>query len=164
MIQYFQKKHRGFTLIELLVVIAIIGILASIVLVALGGAREKARDARRVSDIRQISLSMEMCLDDATCGAAGQYCTATVGYNTVDYIGGLGPCNTGGGPNYLNPVPEDPQNVNDQRYHWVANGTDPTRYCVYVELESGNWAAASHKGVKNDLSAAPGATNLDCWN
>ena len=59
-----QKTSRGFTLIELLVVIAIIGILASIVLVSLSSARTKARDARRISDIKQIALALETYFSD----------------------------------------------------------------------------------------------------
>ena len=158
MIQYFNKKHKGFTLIELLVVIAIIGILASIVLVSLGGARQKARDARRQSDIRQISLAMEMCLDDATCGGPGAYCTMAAGANAVTYIGGLPTCNTAGGPNYLNPVPRDPQ-TGTKDYTWFAGSA--SQYCVWVQLEGGAYIAASHKGVKTDLTAAP--TAVACW-
>ncbi len=59
----FRRDRRGFTLIELLVVIAIIGILASIVLASLNTARKKSRDARRISDIKQLQLALELYFD-----------------------------------------------------------------------------------------------------
>lgn len=57
------KKH-GFTLIELLVVIAIIGLLATIAVVALGNSRARARDARRLSDVRQIQTALQLYYQD----------------------------------------------------------------------------------------------------
>jgi len=57
-------NKKGFTLIELLVVIAIIGLLSTMAIVALNGARRKARDARRVSDIKQIQTALELFQND----------------------------------------------------------------------------------------------------
>ncbi|MFC1756922.1 type II secretion system protein [Patescibacteria group bacterium] len=57
------KRNKGFTLIELLVVIAIIGVLASVVLASFNNARKKSRDARRVADIKQLQLALELFFD-----------------------------------------------------------------------------------------------------
>ncbi len=59
-----QSLTKGFTLIELLVVIAIIGLLSSVVMASLSSARKKARDARRMADLHQIQLALEMYFND----------------------------------------------------------------------------------------------------
>ena len=73
------KNKAGFTLIELLVVIAIIGLLASVVLLALNGARAKSRDAKRIADVRQLASAFELFFNDYNS-------YPTIGYNAGPVI------------------------------------------------------------------------------
>ena len=108
-------KKSGFTLIELLVVIAIIGILSSVVLASLNSAREKSRDARRVSDIKQVQLALELYFDDN-----GGYPIAA-SYAALDL-------STGG---YMPSMPVDPSSGGT--YYYEAAGA--TTYCLGSNME-----------------------------
>ena len=77
------KNNKGFTLIELLVVIAIIGLLASVVLLALNGARAKSRDAKRIADVRQMASALEIFYNDFNSYPTG----ANTNYLVPTYIG-----------------------------------------------------------------------------
>ncbi|MFH1667583.1 MAG: type II secretion system protein [Candidatus Komeilibacteria bacterium] len=58
------KKTKGFTLLELLVVIAIIGLISTFAVVQLNSGRQKARDAKRISDMKQLQTALEFYYDD----------------------------------------------------------------------------------------------------
>jgi len=58
------NNKKGFTLIELLVVIAIIGLLSTLAVVALGSARKKANDSKRLADVKQVQTALELYYTD----------------------------------------------------------------------------------------------------
>jgi general secretion pathway protein G len=58
------KQKKAFTLIELLVVIAIIGILATLAVVALQQARSRARDSKRLADVKQMQTALELFFNE----------------------------------------------------------------------------------------------------
>lgn len=137
MLNFFQKRRgeKGFTLIELLVVIAIIGILATIVLVSLNSAREKARDTRRVSDMRQVALALEMYYDDHTDTGYPGDADAT----DCDDWGTMETALEGDGQ--MNSLPEDPGS-NTYAYE---SDADSQGYVLRATLEdSGNSALSGN--------------------
>ena len=107
----FASKKRGFTLIELLVVIALISLLSSVVFASLNSARAKARDARRISDIKQLQLALELSYANT-----GTYPASNMGgfgwaFGSCDtgsnYFTNLAPLVSGG---YISALPVDPIN------------------------------------------------------
>lgn len=90
------RKQKGFTLIELLVVIAIIGLLSTLAVVALNNARMKARDAKRVSDIKQVQTALELYYNDVNA-----------------YPSALGTAVVNGSVTYMSVVPTNPTPTND---------------------------------------------------
>ncbi len=121
------KRNKGFTLIELLVVIAIIGILASIVLASLNSARKKSRDARRVADVKQIQLALEMYFDSNRNYPIPPLSTTL-------------PTGCGGAP-CMSTVPTDPLGVapnNAYNYAALGSGASCTSYHLGASIEENN--------------------------
>ena len=151
-------SKRGFTLIELLVVIAIIGILASIVIASLNTARQKGRDARRLSDIKQIQLALELYYD-----ACGNYPTTIYGTTNNTCNGNSGSGLTQGG--FISKVPFEilgttacTNGAQASCYAYVglctAGGAcTPTSYHLGASLE-----LTSNIELQNDADACPGGT------
>ncbi len=59
-----KRRRDGFTMVELLTVIAVIAVLATLLLSAIGTAKKKGRQVRCISNLHQISLALNMYLDD----------------------------------------------------------------------------------------------------
>ncbi len=76
-------KEKGFTLVELLIVVAIIGILASLVIVSLTTNKAKSRDARRISDLRQVGNVLHQYNTD------NQEFPSSLSDLVPDYMGGV---------------------------------------------------------------------------
>ena len=57
-------NNKGFTLVELLVVVAIIALLSTFAIVALGSARAKTRDTKRIATVREMSNALEMYFNE----------------------------------------------------------------------------------------------------
>ena len=109
-----RSQSKGFTLIELLVVIAIIGLLSTLAVVALNSARQRSRDAKRVSDIRQIQTALELAFSETENYPLGDGSSTILGTDnydvlcnnsgTAEFRADTGPCGT----IYMGLVPSNP--------------------------------------------------------
>jgi len=113
-------KRKGFTLVEILVVIAIIGILASVVLASMGGARSKGRDTKRISDVKQLQLALQLYYDA----------------NVNKYPAALTSLTTSG---FISSIPTDPDGT-DYLYRPLSGGSacssNCTDYVLATQLEN----------------------------
>ncbi len=138
-----KKLPSGFTLIELLVVIAIIALLTGIIMTNLSSSRGKARDAKRISDIGQMQLAVELFFDRCKL-----FPLADTGTNTL-----LDPntntCTVSGTTvklaDYLSKIPLAPAGTT---YNYFVN-TNRSDYFLHVTLEKTNEA------VRDGMDAAP---------
>lgn len=134
------KKQKGFTLIELLVVIAIIGLLSTLAVVALNNARQKSRDAKRVSDVKQIQTALELFYNDAN------------GYPTLSAAPSGSPISYLG-TTYMGVVPTNPS-PNGTAYTYGAVGTWPfSSYTLSYTLEgaTGGVSAGLHTATPSGI-------------
>lgn len=150
MIQRFKK---GFTLIELLVVIAIIALLSTLAVVSLNNARAKSRDAKRVSDIKQMQTALELYFADQQGYPASS--TITVGtLNTSDCLSSAGgfvsrastACDGSGITTYMGQVPAAQTPPSGNVYTYSGNADT---YNLIFTLE----------GQTGSLSGPPNATH-----
>jgi len=124
-------NKKGFTLIELLVVIAIIGLLSTLAVVALGSAREKARDSKRLADVKQVQNALELYYNDQN-DYPTEATAVDLGDATNDCLHASGFVASGCADPYMGLVPSDPGTVTEYTYVSIA---DSGTYTITATLE-----------------------------
>lgn len=118
----------GFTLVEIIIAVAILGVLLSIVLVSFSGAQDKARDAKRKSDVAQIGrfLTLSCYLPDE---GEGEYDLMIIAGELVNKYPQYA--------QYLSQAPRDPKSgtENESKYIYTVNA-EGTQCALYANLEN----------------------------
>lgn len=144
-VQHDRIGKNGFTLIEILVVIAIIGMILALAMPNFFAARQRARDAARKSDLKQIQKALELYKSDQN----------PVGYPTVYPLACVGNCqinigcgtkwDNGGTNTYMSKIPCDPLGPTPYYY----NPSSTTTYALVACLEN---ASDADKDSTNNVA------------
>ncbi len=131
--KFKQSTQAGFTLIEILIVMIIIAFLASLSAASFQSSQKKARDARRKSDLHQITTALEAYYNDVKAYPLSS------AENTVLGCHGGNECSWGEefvddkGTVYMVKLPADPSMGRGFTYVYISNGTE---YQLYSRLEN----------------------------
>ncbi len=133
----FQFK-KGFTLIELLVAISIIGVLSALLLANMLGVRQRARDAQRKSDLKQVETALRLYYNDnqsyppsdsgniAGGACKGSDCSWGSSLLGTDEI------------TYMKELPQDPLQdpLGSDSSYFYERGADTDTFSLYAYLEN----------------------------
>jgi general secretion pathway protein G len=158
--QFEKSRQAGFTLMEILIVVAIIAILASVVLVGLGPTQQAGRDARRLSDLRQVQNALELYF--SKCGfypgpAVAGSCSGVSWSATSDWAG-LQAAITGSAIG-VNTMPVDPSSGHSY-YYGTTNGGGS--YIVAATLENANGSVFNSYQAQNTTGFTIGGSFVSC--
>jgi prepilin-type N-terminal cleavage/methylation domain-containing protein len=134
-------NKQAFTLIELLVVISIIGILASFSTVSLQGARGRARDAKRVSDIRQIQVALELYYN--SYNEYPDNITGTIGYGDNIYMDSV--------PNAPTPADGDCDNTSNAFLYTPQDSNASYTISFCLGGDTGSLKAGTNNAIPNGV-------------
>jgi len=149
-----QNWKKGFTLIELLIVIAIIGVLSTLLMANFIGVRQRARDAQRKSDLRQIQSALEIYRSDmgsypsslTNCTCSGSPCLGNSDCSAI----------------YMSKIPADPSGTsigyNNGNYYYTQTNSN-TGYtlaaCIENTSDSSQEITTTSPGGGNCTGSSP---------
>ncbi|MBI4250806.1 prepilin-type N-terminal cleavage/methylation domain-containing protein [Candidatus Uhrbacteria bacterium] len=145
MVLHYQIKKQGFTLVELLITIGIIGILATVTAVSIGNARAKARDSKRLTEVKQIQNALTLYQNENQAFPDSGGNTLTLGNGAGEYAL---LCNTASGFQktkeecgdaqvFIGTMPGDPLGNDPYFYKYKSDSNNLNTYLMTFSLEAG---------------------------
>ena len=128
-------RQKGFTLVELLVVIGIITLLMVTIFPNFTGARQRARDSQRKTDLKNVQTALDLYKLDQkpplypSTGALGSSLCGKCWSSDAD-------CGASGGNVYIKKLPCDNSGTSPTPYAYAPNLTDNLRYTLSACLEN----------------------------